>query len=139
MPLWMAAADIVVSRAGAMTISELALMNKAAILIPSPNVVDNHQFKNAKVLSDAGAAVLIEEHNISNGVFSGAVLDVLNNDKKRNALCANISAFADAEVNDRIYDEIIKLIVQKLIYLFIYFLLYVIQLHLKKFQKIMNS
>jgi UDP:flavonoid glycosyltransferase YjiC (YdhE family) len=54
MPCQMAAADLVICRAGAMTISELALMGKAAILIPSPNVTDNHQYLNAKVLADAG-------------------------------------------------------------------------------------
>ena len=59
MPLQMAAAELVICRAGAMTLSELAKLKKAAILIPSPNVTDNHQYFNAKLLSDANAAVQI--------------------------------------------------------------------------------
>ena len=55
------AADAVICRAGAMTISEMALLGRACILIPSPNVVNNHQYENAKRLADAGAAILLEE------------------------------------------------------------------------------
>ena len=62
MPEVMAAADLVLCRAGAMTISELALAGKPAILIPSPYVAANHQYKNARALADAGAAFLIEEN-----------------------------------------------------------------------------
>ena len=69
MPLYMAAADLVICRAGAMTLTELASMGKAAILIPSPNVTDNHQYKNAKVLSDAGAAKLIQESEYTGEAF----------------------------------------------------------------------
>ena len=109
MPFWMAAADVVISRAGAMTISELALMSKASILIPSPNVTDNHQYKNAKVLADADAAILIEESELVNNYFSDIVLNLLNDNNRKNILGSNISKFADADVNRRIYDEIIKL------------------------------
>ena len=62
MPLRMAAADIVICRAGAMTVSELALMGKCAVFIPSPNVTDDQQYKNAKALADGGAAVIIREN-----------------------------------------------------------------------------
>ena len=58
MHIRMSAADVIVCRAGAMTISELAMMKKACVIIPSPNVVDNHQYKNAKVLADVNSAVL---------------------------------------------------------------------------------
>ena len=61
----MKAADIVISRCGAITLSEISASQTAAILIPSPNVSDNHQYKNAKLFSDAGAASLIEEKNLS--------------------------------------------------------------------------
>jgi len=57
----MAAADLVVSRAGAITVSEIAALAKPSILIPSPNVTDNHQEKNARALADSGAAVLMLE------------------------------------------------------------------------------
>ena len=60
MPKQMAAADLVISRAGAMTLSELAGMHKPCILVPSPYVTANHQYVNAKTLADAGAAVLVD-------------------------------------------------------------------------------
>lgn len=61
---YMAAADVIICRCGALTIAELSCMGKAAILIPSPNVAENHQFYNGKVLSDIDAAILIEEKNL---------------------------------------------------------------------------
>ena len=76
MPLYMAAADLVICRAGAMTLTELAMMRKAAILIPSPNVTDNHQYKNAKVLADGKAAVLIEEKDLTEERLRQAVLSL---------------------------------------------------------------
>lgn len=61
MPLWMAAADVVICRAGATTVSELAAAGRVAVLIPSPNVTGDHQFKNAKALADAGGAFVVRE------------------------------------------------------------------------------
>ena len=61
MPKWLVAADLVISRSGAMTLSEIASAGRASILIPSPNVTDNHQYKNAKAFSDAGAAYTLAE------------------------------------------------------------------------------
>ena len=65
MPRCMAAADLVVSRCGAMTISELPAMKKPAILVPSPYVAENHQYYNAMALADRGAAVCIEEKDLT--------------------------------------------------------------------------
>jgi len=110
MPLWMSAADVVIARAGAMTISELALMNKACILIPSPNVVDDHQYKNAKVLEDKGAAVLVRETDITGDRYAKEILDLLNDREKRGSLCKNIGQFADRDANRLIYDEVKKLV-----------------------------
>ena len=62
---YMAAADVIICRCGALTIAELSCMGKAAILIPSPNVAENHQFYNGKVLSDIDAAILIEEKDLN--------------------------------------------------------------------------
>ncbi|MBQ7902855.1 MAG: undecaprenyldiphospho-muramoylpentapeptide beta-N-acetylglucosaminyltransferase [Oscillospiraceae bacterium] len=64
-PKYMAAADILITRCGALTIAEIACMGKASILIPSPNVAENHQYHNGKVLADMGAAVLIEEKDLN--------------------------------------------------------------------------
>jgi UDP-N-acetylglucosamine--N-acetylmuramyl-(pentapeptide) pyrophosphoryl-undecaprenol N-acetylglucosamine transferase len=61
MPAALAVADLAVTRSGATTLAEITALGIPAILIPSPNVVDNHQYYNAKLLSDRGAAVLIEE------------------------------------------------------------------------------
>lgn len=61
MPTCMAAADLVICRAGAITLSEIQAMGKPAILIPSPNVAENHQYHNAMALVNAGAADIIEE------------------------------------------------------------------------------
>ena len=65
MPSYLKAADLVICRSGAMTVSELALVGVASILIPSPNVSENHQYTNAKYVSDRGAALMIEERDLS--------------------------------------------------------------------------
>ncbi len=83
MPLHMAAADLVISRAGAMSISELALMKKAAILIPSPYVADNHQYKNAMALHRKNAGVCIEEKQLNSGELTKTVLTLLQDPKER--------------------------------------------------------
>ena len=71
MPELMAASDVVVCRAGAMTLSEVAMLSKPVVLIPSPHVTDDHQYKNAKVLSDRGAAILVrEEREVDEGSVS---------------------------------------------------------------------
>ena len=106
----MSAADVIICRAGAMTISELAMMKKACFIIPSPNVVDNHQYKNAKVLSDANAAVMMEEKDIDDKVFAETMDDLISNKEKRERLSENIVQFANLEANKLIYDEIMSLI-----------------------------
>ena len=105
----MSAADIIICRAGAMTISELAMMKKASLIIPSPNVVDNHQYKNAKVLADANATILIEEKNLDDNTFVNAVNSLVADKGKRELLSKNIVQFANTDANKLIYDEIIKL------------------------------
>lgn len=113
MPLRMAAADVVISRSGAMTLSELALMKKAALLIPSPNVVDNHQYKNARVLADAGAALLLEESEmLGNNRFSELILELLASPARRDELGERIGDFADSDANKLVYAEILKLLSQ---------------------------
>lgn len=77
MPLRMAAADLVIARSGAMTLTELAALGKPSILIPSPNVTENHQFFNAKTYSDAGAAVLLEESELSGEVLYATLCDLV--------------------------------------------------------------
>ena len=113
MSYYMAAADLVICRSGAMTISELALLRKAAILIPSPNVAANHQYHNARVLSDAGAAVLIEETELAGGVLTERVQALLKDEDALSALSRSISQFALSDANERIYQEIKKIVDSK--------------------------
>ena len=110
MPEQMAAADLVVNRAGAMTLSELAAQKKACLLIPSPYVADNHQYKNAKVLADAGAALLIEEKDITPDGVAAEVSSLLEDDARRAAMEEAISAFARTDANKVIYEEICRLV-----------------------------
>jgi len=110
MPTRMAAADVVICRAGAMTLSEIAAMNKAAILIPSPNVTDNHQYKNAKVLADAGAAILLEERELSEGKLAQTVRSLLEDDARRHDMQTRVAAFANRDADKKIYEEICKLL-----------------------------
>ena len=110
MPVQMAAADIVITRAGAMTISEIALNHKAAIMIPSPNVTNNHQYKNAKVLADRGAGILIEESEIMNEELENSVKRLLSDEGLRRSMSEACSDIAHPDVNDVIFDEIVSLI-----------------------------
>ncbi len=103
MPDRLAAADLVINRAGAMTISELALLQKPAILIPSPNVTDNHQYKNAKVLADAGAAVLLEETALGEGVLAETVDSLLSDREGRRVMAEHFGTFAIKNANNLIY------------------------------------
>lgn len=113
MPLWMAAADLVISRAGAMTLSELAGMRKACILIPSPYVADNHQYHNAKAMSDVGAAVLVEEDTLASGALIRAARQLLGDADRLRELEINIGAFADCDANRRIWEQIQELMAEK--------------------------
>jgi UDP-N-acetylglucosamine--N-acetylmuramyl-(pentapeptide) pyrophosphoryl-undecaprenol N-acetylglucosamine transferase len=109
MPLWEKVADLVICRAGAMTIAEMALLGKACILIPSPNVANNHQYENAKRLADAGAAVLHEEKNLTPGVLAESVCGILSDEKARASLSASIQAFAKPNAADDIYKDLLLL------------------------------
>ena len=114
MPLKMAAADLTINRAGAMTVSELAITGKAAIFIPSPNVAENHQYKNAKVLEDAGAACLFEEKDLTDGAdkLVEKVKELLSSDgdRVRTDMGNKIRDFAVLNSHDIIYEDICSLI-----------------------------
>ena len=77
MPELLAAADLVISRAGALTLAELEAVGRAAVLIPSPNVAENHQYYNAMELQKAGAAVVIEEKDLTGEKLVSTVSDML--------------------------------------------------------------
>lgn len=110
MPLWEKAADAVICRAGAMTIAEMALLAKPCIIIPSPNVVNNHQYENAKHLADAGAAIMLEEKNIDTETLTQSVSDILYDTKTASSLSNAIRAFAKADAAEHIYKDLCALI-----------------------------
>lgn len=110
MPKLMACADAVICRAGAMTVSEIAAMGKSAVFIPSPNVTDNHQYKNALVLKNAGAAELIEEKDLTANVLSDKVLDFLCDKEGAQKRAEKVRKFAKPDCLDLIYDEIKELL-----------------------------
>lgn len=110
MPTRMAAADLVISRAGAMTVSELALTGKAAVLVPSPYVADNHQHRNAMALVGVGAGVCVEEKDIPGGGLTRAVQPLLGDRAARERIGREIrNRFACPEANEIIYQELMKL------------------------------
>ena len=117
MPVKMAAADLTINRAGAMTVSELAITGKCAIFIPSPNVAENHQYKNAKVLYDAGAAGLFEEKELTDGAkpLIAEVEKLLSDEGKaiRDERSEKIVQFAVPESNKLIYKDLVKLVEEK--------------------------
>ncbi|MBQ3040826.1 MAG: UDP-N-acetylglucosamine--N-acetylmuramyl-(pentapeptide) pyrophosphoryl-undecaprenol N-acetylglucosamine transferase [Clostridia bacterium] len=108
MPQKISCADIVICRAGAMSISEMAYAGKCAIFIPSPNVVDNHQFKNAEALSSCSSAILLRESEIFN--LSEIVMELLENKEKRNGYERRIKSFSVSDSNKIIYNEIRKIL-----------------------------
>ncbi len=113
LPVYMAAADVVICRAGAMTLTEIAKMGKPAIIIPSPNVVENHQYKNAKALADADAAVVIceDELNVDGQCRVCSAVEAFYNDEAlRNRMSENIKTFAKEDVEKKIYETILKLL-----------------------------
>ena len=107
MPLYMKAADTVISRCGAMTLSELAECETVPILIPSPNVTNNHQYKNAKVFTDNGAALMIEENELNDRTLLDAVRYLISNKSVRDAMKNKLKNFKSENTEKSIY-EIIK-------------------------------
>lgn len=110
MPLKMAAADLVINRAGAITLSELAIQKKPCILIPSPNVTNNHQYKNAAVLSKKGAALLLEEHELNGGRLTGEINGLLGDRQRLCGMSEIISTFAVNNCNNLIYSDLKTLV-----------------------------
>lgn len=110
MPLCLAAADLVISRAGALTLSELQAAGKASVLIPSPNVAENHQYHNAMVLANAGAACVIEEKELTGEKLVEVVKDLIADKEKLHQLGRNAAGMAILDANERIYQEITALL-----------------------------
>ncbi len=110
MHLHMAAADAIISRAGAITLGELTAMGKPAVLIPSPNVTHNHQYYNARSLSDRGGAILLEEKELSAEKLYRQILKLKESSALREQLGKNARALALPQATETIYQEIFDLI-----------------------------
>ena len=106
MPLVMAAADLVVCRAGASTISELTAIAKPCVLVPSPNVTNNHQEKNARVLEHHGAAVVVLEGETDGAALYRQVKDLLADPEKRSAMAKALEELSVPDAAEEIYQTL---------------------------------
>lgn len=111
MDLAYAAADIVVSRAGAGTIAELCVVGKPIILVPSPNVAEDHQTKNALALVKQEAAFLVTDQDAEQKLVKAA-LNLINNPQKSTELSQNIKKMAIANADEIIANEVLKTVKQ---------------------------
>ena len=109
MDLIYAAADFIISRSGASSVSELCLVAKPTIFIPSPNVAEDHQTKNAKAICDRNGAVLIKESNLD-AEFKTVFKELISNEEKQIELSQNIKKLAKPNATKDIVEEIVKLL-----------------------------
>lgn len=103
------AADLVISRAGASSISELCILKKPVILVPSPNVAEDHQTKNAMALEERDAAIMVKDCDAREKLVPSA-LELLENEERLDSLSANIARMAHFNSAEQIVDEIMKII-----------------------------
>ena len=113
MPRVMAAADLVLCRSGASTLSELAVLGKPAILIPSPNVTGNHQEKNARVMEQAGAARVLLEGEFTADSLLGEVSDLVFDSAALEEMAGNMRAMGVGDATERITDILLGLAAQR--------------------------
>jgi len=109
MDLAYAAADVVISRAGAISVSELCAVGKPVIFIPSPNVAEDHQVKNAKAIVDKKAAMMIKEEDL-NADFENKFSQLIANPNRQKELGENIKSLALVNATNQIVDEVEKLL-----------------------------
>lgn len=109
MDLVYAAADFVISRAGASSVSELCLVGKPTIFIPSPNVAEDHQTKNAKAIVDKNGAILLRENELEEK-FETTFSNLISDESLQKELSQNIKSLAKPNATKDIVEEIIKLI-----------------------------
>ena len=109
MPTVMAAADVIIGRAGSATCNEIAAAGVPCILIPSPNVTNNHQEKNARVLEEAGGAVVILERECSPEGMYRQIMDLLADESRREKMTAALHCLVKADSADRICDLVEEL------------------------------
>ena len=106
MPTVMAAADVIISRAGASTCNEIGASGTPSILIPSPNVTNNHQEKNARILEGHGAAIVITEDQCCGKVLYNTVQQLLEDHDRRKAMSVAVRDMVMLDSAERICDLI---------------------------------
>ena len=109
MPLLMAAADLVLCRSGASTLAELAAMGKPAVLVPSPNVVHNHQEVNARVLERGGAAVVLVERDATPQRMLETITGLLSDRERLDAMAESMREMAVENATDEITSMVLSL------------------------------
>ncbi|MDR1974297.1 MAG: UDP-N-acetylmuramate--L-alanine ligase [Bacteroidales bacterium] len=108
-------ADIIISRAGALSISELSIVGKPVILVPSPNVAENHQWKNAMALVEKNAAIMIEDKDAIRDIC-GVASGLLEDEEKQKQLSRNILLMAKPNATSEILKEVLSIARAKKIY-----------------------
>lgn len=106
----MNACDLIISRSGAMTITEIAIVGKPAIFIPLPNVSNNHQEYNAKVLEAVGAAKILLNENLTKDSLNSTIEEIIKNPNKMLEMAKNARKISITSVEDKIFEEIKKLV-----------------------------
>ena len=109
-PKCLAAADLVICRSGASTLSELQALGKPSILIPSPYVTENHQYHNAMALVNNGAALILEEKDLSADKLTEQVNELIKNRAKLDEIAQNAKKMAVVDATQRIYDTLCEII-----------------------------
>jgi len=109
MDLAYSVSDIIISRAGAIAISELCVISKPLILVPSPNVVDDHQTKNAKAISEKGGCVLIKDSDAKNTILKTA-FDLFENKSKMDSMKKSLSKLSSPNATQKIVNKIYEII-----------------------------
>lgn len=106
--LYISAADIVISRSGALTVSEISVCGTPSILIPSPNVAGNHQMFNAKVLADRGGAVIVEEKNLDKNIIFDEISRLESDRNELEKMSRITKSVAPLDASDIIYYNVLK-------------------------------
>lgn len=109
MDVCLAAADVVISRAGASTLCELEAVGRASVLIPYPAAAENHQYYNAMVLGKAGAAIVIEQKDLTTDKLKSHIKDLYENPEKRSTMGRRAGELFRADTNERIWNVIAEL------------------------------
>ncbi len=106
----MRAADLVVCRSGALTVTEIAIVGVPAIMIPFPYAAENHQFFNAKTLEDVGAGIIIEEDKLTKDLLKRTIEELIYDNAKLNEMAENSKKVGDNKAIERIEKEIDELV-----------------------------